>query len=301
MLRFDDLHCPLDTALTPGTIYLVYGSDQQVKLELMRRGIPYSLLYRPSYEEMEQAFADGGDGFLSDGIDALIVFPASFKTINDKPLRPEDRQAVPNYQMLQVSSQRIIFIVGDPEATTTDLKSFYKKLEGGQFVSLIMPEGYGIEGTPPEWNRFPLGWVRQSQWSGEPSDEDLGNRLIGMLGTGEGIQTWRGITRNVYYRLFQEREGKAASIIRLLQYSPDYKCRDLTPWLSPFLNRLNHETWTHPGNLLGRFALWVYRATHKWQRPYRDGLKRISLSGRRQLIFSPSAEAARQFPDYLSD
>lgn len=305
MHRIEDFHTPLNTHLVPGTIYLVYGSDQQVKLELKKRGIPYQVLYEPTYEQMESEFKNGPSVELFDSqtVDALLIFPKQFKAINDRKVKPEDRHVVPNYQQMIVSDRRICFVIGDPHNYhPKDLKAFYKKLEGGKFVSLVMPDGYGIGGTPEEWNRFPITYARDGDCPAELSDQTLGESLIAELGTWKGVRQWRGVPRRHFYRLFLERGAGCANIISLLAYSRDYRCRDLIPWISPFLNRLNNESgWIRPGDLLGPFALWVYRASTRWAQPYQDGLKRLSFSGRKQLIFAPSTEAVDQYCRYLPD
>jgi hypothetical protein len=288
---------PLDLEFTPGKVYLVVGSDQQIKLELRKRGISYRFLYHPSYGEVEEAFAEDHEDPFSTSLEAVVIIPKSYKTTRDRTAHPD---AVPNYQKLIVSPRKIGFIVGNPYQKTNELSDYYKKLQGGQFEKLVLPNGYAPE-APESYQRFPLTFVKQQEApSGDFIEGELFKRKMKSLGTKEGIADWFSIRRSEFYLMFLERE-KSCVFIDKLFFDEDYKCRDLIPWLSPFVTRLNKERWNKPGNLLGRFALWVYRTRVLWKESFKEGLKWISSNNRSILIFNPSKEAVNRYWDYLEE
>lgn len=289
LTNIEDLEDPVPTETKPGFIYLIYGSDQQIKIHLWKKEIPYQLLIHPTYYEVEQAIAECSYGPFDSRTDALIIIPKSYKVIHNRKPKEEDKHSIPNYQKLQVSPKRIVFIVGDPYETSPELKQFYKKLEGGVFKSLVLDEE----------DRFPLSWMRHFS-SPTEEESDLFESLMKSLFKKEGVDQWRGINRNEFYRLFQTIDGDFSSFERLLFSRSEYACRDLHPWISPFIYWLNQERWQYPGELLGLFALWVYRCGTLWKEPYEEGLKKLKGNTSYYLVFNPSLKAKRSFFRYLT-
>jgi len=287
-MKIEDLEDPVPTETKPGQIYLIYGSDQQIKIHLWKRKISYQLLVYPTYYEVEQALAHSSYGPLDKSVDALIILPKTYKVIHNRKPKEEDKHSIPNYQKLQVSSRRIVFIIGDPYDNPPELKQFYKKLEGGVFKSLV------LDGE----NRFPLSQKR-SLYRLEDGDSDLFESLIESLHTKRGVSRWRSINRNEFYRLFKMIDGGLSPFEKMLFSRSEYACRDLYPWVLPFIHRLNKEKWQYPGELLGLFALWVYRCKALWSEPYQEGLKSLkSTNSGYYLVFNPSLQAKRTFLRY---
>lgn len=297
-LTIDQIPSCLPCPLKFGYIYLVYGSDQQIKIELKRKSIPYSILYEPTFDVVEQLLIEPEEDIFSTSLRGLIIFPKTYKVLNDRKPSETDQYVIPNYQKLQVSSKLITFIIGDPYYNTKELKDFYKKLEGGRFVSLILNQDNSL---PEDYQRFPISYWRQYNKESYLSESDLFEELMNVLGTKEGIFRWKSISRQEFYRIFLEQDGFASPFTRLLHSKSSWACRDLAPWLGLVLTRLNKERWACPGELLGRFALWVYRASSLWAKPYQDGIKRIQNSQYNLLVFNPSNLSKIKYQSYILD
>ena len=273
-----------DDKFVGGVVYLVYGSDQQVKVELLRRNIDYETVIHPSYEEAERVFSTETEDILSKELKATIIFPKSYYLLYDDPRSAKKgKWSIPNYSTLHISNSKVFFIIGDPYEDTKELEEFYANLKGGSFYELKLPE-----------DRFPLTNIRQQKSGLEAIDSYT--RLIEDL-VSRRTESWRAINRNNFYRLFGSKDK--CPVINSLYWHPSHKCRDLIPWLSPFVTQLRNERRQHPGDRLGMFALWVKRASTVWSEPYRKGLVWLNFRGKDILLFNPSQKAIEQYPLYL--
>lgn len=273
-----------DDKIRGGIVYLVYGSDQQIKLELLRRGIPYEALIHPSYEEVERVFATESNDLFEDQLRATIIIPKSYKLIDDNPRTgKKGKWSIPNYTNIRIAQSHIFFVIGDPYEETKELKSFYDGLKGGIFYELKLPEP-----------RFPLTELRHSEITLE--NPDLFTRLMKDL-LANRVDSWRSLNRNQFYRFLGT--PNKCPLINSLYWHPTYKCRDLIPWLNPFITQLRKERWQHPGDKLGLFARWVQRASTIWAEDFSKGLFWMTFRGKDILLFNPSQQAIENYPKYL--
>ena len=232
--------------------------------------------------------------------EVLVIFPKTKITIPSKP------------------DNQIVFIVlsdydgGMSASATTQYKSYSK----GDVQSLdwdgikdwkdmckkLYPEHRGIleaSGSPSMFSYYldNPSLIEDGDYETYEPDINKLHKLLSILGTWEGVQVYKSLTKKELYSIFLTPDRSKTAFYTYLAkgYGRSFgTCPSLWFYLDMFLEKYHRQFKFHPNLLLQKFALWVYGCNTFWSTYSNNGLNSFkSRSNKEIFTFKPSKIARK--------